>query len=65
MFSHCFIIIEYISMILPDVNILIHAVNTESHLNKHISRWWDDCLLGATPVYLPCVVILGVKWKQP
>lgn len=46
-------------MILPDVNILIHAVNTESPLNKHISRWWDESLSGATPVFLPWIVILG------
>ncbi|RKX81101.1 MAG: type II toxin-antitoxin system VapC family toxin [Spirochaetes bacterium] len=46
-------------MILPDVNILIHAINTESPLNKHISGWWDNCLSGSTPIYLPWVVILG------
>jgi len=46
-------------MIIPDVNILIHAVNTESPRNKHICKWWDDCLAGTRPVYLPWVVILG------
>jgi uncharacterized protein len=46
-------------MILPDVNILIHVVNTGSPLNKHICKWWDDCLDGTRPVYLPWVVILG------
>lgn len=46
-------------MILPDVNILIHAVNTDSPRNKHICLWWDDCLSGPTPVYLSWAVILG------
>ncbi|MDA3939671.1 MAG: hypothetical protein PF693_10210 [Spirochaetia bacterium] len=46
-------------MILPDVNILIHAVNKDSPRNKHIKLWWDNCLSGLIPVYLPWVVILG------
>ncbi len=46
-------------MIIPDVNILIHTVNTESLRNKHICKWWDDCLSGTKPVYIPWVVILG------
>lgn len=46
-------------MILPDVNILLHAVNADSPRNTHIRLWWDNCLAGPTPVYLPWVVILG------
>lgn len=46
-------------MILPDVNILIHAVNIDSPRHSHICRWWDDCLSGPVPVYIPWVVILG------
>ncbi len=46
-------------MILPDVNILLHAVNADSPRNEHIRLWWDNCLAGPTPVYLPWVVILG------
>lgn len=46
-------------MILPDVNILLHAVNIDSPRNKCINLWWDDCLAGPTPVFLPWVVILG------
>ncbi len=46
-------------MILPDVNILIHAVNSDSSRHRHIHSWWDDCLSRPTPIYLPWVVILG------
>ena len=46
-------------MILPDVNILIHAVNSDSPRHSHIRSWWDNCLSGNTPVFLPWVVLLG------
>lgn len=46
-------------MILPDVNVLIHAVNADSPRNDHIRSWLDDSLSGIDPVYLPWVVILG------
>ena len=46
-------------MILPDVNILVHAVNADSPKNDTIRSWWDTCLNGVQPVVLPWVVILG------
>ncbi len=46
-------------MLLPDVNILIHAVNSDSPRHSHMLSWWDECLSGPTPVYLPWLVILG------
>ena len=46
-------------MIIPDVNVLIHAVNSDSPRNQHIREWWDGCLNGSRPVYLPWVVVLG------
>lgn len=46
-------------MILPDVNVLIHAVNADSPRNDRIRAWWDGCLSGLDAVYLPWVVILG------
>ena len=46
-------------MILPDVNILVHAVNADSPRNTVIRTWWDHVLSGRTPVYLPWIVILG------
>lgn len=46
-------------MILPDVNILLHAVNTNSPRNDHIRTWWDSCVKGSTPVCLTWTVLLG------
>lgn len=46
-------------MILPDVNILIHAVNADSPRNELIRGWWDNCLSDTIPVYVPWAVILG------
>lgn len=46
-------------MILPDVNILIHAINADSPKNEYIHSWWDKCLMGTKPVYLTWIVILG------
>lgn len=46
-------------MILPDVNVLLHAVNSDSPKNESISIWWDQCLSGVHPVYLAWIVILG------
>ena len=46
-------------MILPDVNVLLHAVNSDSPKNEGIHTWWDHCLIGVRPVYLTWIVILG------
>lgn len=46
-------------MILPDVNILIHAINKDSSKHDKIRRWWETVLSGVVPVYIPWVVILG------
>ena len=46
-------------MILPDVNILIHAVNSNSPKNEAIRNWWDETLAGPTPVLIPWAVIIG------
>lgn len=46
-------------MILPDVNILIHAVDADSHKNERIRTWWDQTLSEQAPVFLAWAVILG------
>jgi uncharacterized protein len=46
-------------MIIPDVNILIHAVNQDSPRNAYIKEWFDNCLNGKFPVYFPWTVLLG------
>ena len=46
-------------MILPDINLLLHAYNSESPVHPAARTWWEDLLNGTRPVGLPWVVILG------
>ena len=46
-------------MILPDVNLLVHAYNVESPVHAGARAWWEDLLNGSRPVGLAWVGILG------
>jgi uncharacterized protein len=46
-------------MILPDVNVLVHAHNTESAVHAHARHWWDGCLSGSEGVGLAWAALLG------
>lgn len=46
-------------MIVPDVNILIHAYNTGSARHKAARAWWEETLVLPRPVGLPWAAILG------
>ncbi|MGQ0736460.1 MAG: type II toxin-antitoxin system VapC family toxin [Acidobacteriota bacterium] len=46
-------------MILPDVNLLVHAYNTESRLHAAARAWWEGLLNGPRPVGLAWAVVLG------
>ena len=46
-------------MILPDVNLLVHAHNADSPVHDAARRWWDDLLAGTIGVGLAWVVVLG------
>ena len=46
-------------MILPDVNVLVHAHNSDSAVHESARHWWDHCLAGTEGVGLAWVVILG------
>lgn len=46
-------------MILPDVNVLVHAHNTDSPVHDRARRWWEACLAGSEGVGLAWVTILG------
>lgn len=46
-------------MILVDVNLLVHAYNSESPRHPAARTWWEDSLNGTEPVGLAWVVILG------
>ena len=46
-------------MILPDINVLIHAHNTDSRVHDKARQWWDSCLAGTEGVGLSWIVQLG------
>ncbi len=46
-------------MILPDVNVLVHAYNTGAEKHTQARAWWEQTLRQPEPVALAWVVILG------
>lgn len=46
-------------MILPDINLLIHAHHTGSPKHKAARAWWDASLAGTEGIGLAWVTILG------
>jgi toxin-antitoxin system PIN domain toxin len=46
-------------MILPDVNVLVHAHNADSAVHIKARAWWDACLSGAEGVGLAWAAMLG------
>jgi uncharacterized protein len=46
-------------MILPDVNVLVHAHNSDSAVHERARSWWDGCLSGSEGVGLAWAALLG------
>ena len=46
-------------MILPDVNLLVYAYNSDAPRHAAARRWWEGLLNGAMPVGLPWAVTCG------
>ena len=46
-------------MILPDVNVLVHAHNSDSSVHHAAREWWDRCLAGPEGVGLAWAALLG------
>jgi hypothetical protein len=46
-------------MILPDVNLLVYAYNSDAPHHSRARDWWQTCLSELEPVALPWVVMLG------
>lgn len=46
-------------MILPDVNVLVHAHNSDSPVHTRARRWWDECLAGTEGIGLAWATVLG------
>jgi len=46
-------------MIVPDVNLLIHAYNVQAPEHEAARQWWESTLSGPRPVGLAWVALLG------
>jgi toxin-antitoxin system PIN domain toxin len=46
-------------VILPDINLLIHAYNSHSPVHSAARRWWEERLTEDAPIEVPWIVILG------
>lgn len=46
-------------MILPDVNVLVHAHNIDSAVHEKARLWWDACLAGPEGIGLAWAAVLG------
>ena len=46
-------------MIIPDLNVLIHASNRQSPFHEPAREWWSSALNGIEPVGLASVVTTG------
>lgn len=46
-------------MILPDLNLLIYAYNSDAPAHRRAREWWEGCLSELEPVGLSWVVMLG------
>jgi uncharacterized protein len=46
-------------MIVPDINLLLHAYNTESPVHQAARAWWEGLLNGTRPVGLSWAAMLG------
>lgn len=46
-------------MIIPDLNLLLYAYDTQSPHHRAAAAWWESCINGTEPVGLPGVVLFG------
>jgi toxin-antitoxin system PIN domain toxin len=46
-------------VIVPDINLLLYAYDSDSSLHGKAVAWWQACLSGDDPVIMPEVVALG------
>src|SRR5574337_782808 len=46
-------------VILPDVNVLVHAHNSDSPVHTPARQWWDTCLAGTEGIGLAWATLLA------
>ena len=47
------------SVIIPDLNLLLYATNSQERRHVQAHRWWSMTLSGHVPVGLPWMVVMG------
>lgn len=46
-------------MIVPDVNLLVYAYNSDAPAHAAARKWWEGLLSGEAPVGIPWAVVVG------
>jgi toxin-antitoxin system PIN domain toxin len=46
-------------VIVPDINLLVYAYNSDSPDHDPARKWWEGAMSGIQPVGLPWLVLLG------
>jgi uncharacterized protein len=46
-------------MIIPDINLLLYAYDSDSPFHSKAAAWWQQCLSETEPVGLATVVVFG------
>ncbi len=46
-------------MIIPDINLLVYAYNSDAPDHKPARKWWEGAMSGIQPVGIPWLVALG------
>ena len=46
-------------MLIPDINLIVYAYNSDAPEHASAKRWWEETLSGETRVGLPWAVLLG------
>jgi toxin-antitoxin system PIN domain toxin len=46
-------------VIVPDINLLVFAYNSDAPHHEAARRWWEACLSGEQTVGIPWTVVLG------
>ena len=46
-------------MIIPDVNLLVYAYNSDAPFHHQAKQWWEACMNGTQSIAIPWVVALG------
>src|SRR5687768_12603351 len=46
-------------MLIPDVNLLVYAYNSDAPDHLKARGWWQECMSGTVTIGLPWVVLVG------